>query len=76
MNKVLLLLSNTSRSKAYIQKMLLNNLIPNHIVIMDSKSDLAFGQQTNDLDKKYSLEYGFNINESLETTLKNKKPYL
>lgn len=52
--------------------MISNDLIPNHIVIMDDDSGLAFGQQKYELEKNISMEYGFNINESLEETLKKK----
>ena len=70
MKRIGIILTSDNRSKAYLQKIILNNIKIDSIIFMNNnKQNKEFSNE----EKEISIQYGFNISESVKDTLNKHK---
>ncbi len=67
MSKIGIILTPDSRSRAYVQKLIANNFVPDEIIFMNDKREL---EKYDDKMVEQSKKNSFDITTSVETTLK------
>ena len=73
MKRIGIILTSDNRSKGYLQKIISNNIKIDSIIFMNNNKH---NKECSNEEKEISIQYGFNISESVEDTLaKNKINY-